>query len=311
MACALLLGTGPRAFGQEAPAPIAVVDPSAVPFSSGELTQALLARMFPDGEAGPPRVQVTPAGDGTVNVQVGNRSRRVELAERTGPAAARIVAIVILELMSDGGADTSADAEAAEGAAAAPESPAVTVAQAARSPAPASVAATATPEASSPAVLSLYLTGGAAKGLGAGELLAGTVDLDLAIPIGERLRIAPSVGFVYMPPRTPGAWNNVSFASGVGRVLAGTSWGLLDFFGGPFVASYKINGDTQHDGTLFGVEALARVAVPVWGSARLVAATRAHAYANRVRVSYTDGATYATPRLELTLGVGVAWDWLQ
>ena len=127
--------------------------------------------------------------------------------------------------------------------------------------------------------------------------------------MGHGLRLSPSAGLVYMPTRTPKFWNEVSFTSVVGRLLGGGSWGLLDLYGGPFVASYSIKGDIPHSGVLVGAEGLVRLAVPVSRRARLVAATRAHVHANRVRVTYIDGATYATPRLELTIAAGLAWDW--
>ena len=112
-----------------------------------------------------------------------------------------------------------------------------------------------------------------------------------------------------MPTRNAGTWGEVSFASASARVLAGGSFGVVDLFGGPFVAGYSVGGATQHAGVLFGAEALARVAMPLSRRTRLVFATRVHAYGNRVRVLWADGGAYATPRLELTIGVGLAWDW--
>ena len=280
---------------EAAPAPITLVDPGAVPFSSADLVQALLARLSPDGEAGPPRVQVAPADAGTVDVQVGDRSRRVTLGERNGPAAARVVALVIAELMSGGPEVESEDA----GDAAAPVSPVVTV----------SAPAAPAPPADGPPSR-LYITSGLAKGAGSEELLAGTLDVDLAVPVGRGgLRLAPSAGLVYMPTRNAGTWGEVSFASASARVLAGGSWGVVDLFGGPFLAPHTIRGATQNTGVLFGAEALARVAIPLSQRTRLVFATRVHAYGNRVRVLFADGGAYATPRVELTIGVGLAWDW--
>jgi hypothetical protein len=276
------------------PAPITVVDPAAVPFSSADLVNALLARLTPEGEAGPPRVQVAPADAGAVDVQVGDRSRRVTLGERNGPAAARVVALVIAELMS-----SDPEVESEDAAAAAPVSPVVTVSAPSAPP--------ADPGGPPPR---LYVTSGLAKGVGSEELLAGTIDADLAMPIGRSgLRLAPSAGLVYMPTRNAGTWGEVSFASAAARLLAGGSWGVVDVFGGPFVAGYSVQGATDHAGILFGAEALARIAVPLSRRTRLVFATRVHAYGNRVRVLFADGGAYSTPRLELTIGVGLAWDW--
>jgi hypothetical protein len=54
---------------------------------------------------------------------------------------------------------------------------------------------------------------------------------------------------------------------------------------------------------------VARVAAPLSRRTRLVFATRFHAYGNRTRAFWQNNIGYATPRLELTLGVGLAWDW--
>ena len=285
-----------QAAPEAAPAPITLVDPVAVPFSSADLVNALLARLTPEGEAGPPRVQVAPADGGAVDVQVGDRSRRVALGERNGPAAARVVALVIAELMSSD--DPEVETEGGDDDAA-PVSPVVTVSAPA---APAPDAPGAPPR--------LYVTSGVARGVAAEELLAGTLDVDLAVPLGRSgLRLAPSAGLVYMPTRNAGTWGEVSFASAAARLLAGGSFGVVDLFGGPFVAPYRVTGATQHAGVLFGAEALARIAVPLSRRTRLVFATRVHAYGNRVRLVWADGGAYATPRLELTIGVGLAWDW--
>ena len=119
----------------------------------------------------------------------------------------------------------------------------------------------------------------------------------------------PSAGLVYMPTRNPGTWNQVSYTGAMARLLAGGGTGPVDLFAGPFVAPYKIEGATAHAGVLFGAEALARLTAPLSRRLRLVVATRLHAYGNRVRVVWADGAGYATPRFELTIGVGLAWDW--
>jgi hypothetical protein len=279
-----------------------MVDPSTSPFSSAELGQALLARLFPGEDAGPPQVRIAPAGNGAVTVEVGERSRLVTLGDRTGPAAARVVALVIAELMSD-----AAESEAKRAAAAPP--PRVTAASASNLPPESVLAAPSPAPAGSTPPLRLYVTGGVAKGAGAEELLAATLDADVTVPMVGRLRLAPSAGLVYSPTRNPGSWNEVSFSSAVARLLGGGSVGVLDLYGGPLVARYNIDGANPHSGVLFGAEVLARVAAPLSLRTRLVVATRGHAYANRVRVVWSDGHGYATPRLELTIGVGLAWDW--
>jgi hypothetical protein len=305
----LALGAAARpASGQEtssdspgpAPAPLAAVDPG-LPFSTGELAQALLARLSPADEPGPPQLKVEPAGADAVTIQVGDRKRVVQIGERTGPAAARVVALVIAELLSDG-----PNAAQEEGGAA----PAVTVAR--------SQNETAAPVLiSSPSVASglsppprLCVTGGATKGLGTEELLAGTIDADVVLPYGPAwARVAPSAGFALMPKRNDGTFDEVGFRSAVGRLLAGGDFGPLELLGGPFLAAYSITGATEHAGVLLGGEALARFTLPLSRRLSLVAAARFDVYANRVRVRWVDGGGYATPRAGVSIGVGVAWDW--
>ena len=60
---------------------------------------------------------------------------------------------------------------------------------------------------------------------------------------------------------------------------------------------------------LFGGEALARLTVPLWDRLRLVGAARGDAFADRARVHFADGSTYATPWVQIGVAVGVAWDW--
>lgn len=299
------------ALGQEPPAgappaaDITLSDPSAVPFSSSELEQALLARSHSSADAPPPPVRIAPAGPGAVVVETGDRSRVVALAERTGPAAARIVALVIAELLSDDAADgesTDASAETSPNVRVSPDSNAVPPPSLVGVPSPAPSGPTPQPR--------LCVTGGMTGGPGKEELLAYAADADVILPLEYRgVRLAPSAGAVFMPTRDAGNWHEVSYKAGVARLLAGTSLGPVDLFGGPFATRYSIGGINPHAGFLFGAEALARLSVPVSRNARLVVATRAHYYVDRVRVLFVDGTGFATPRFELSLGIGFGWDW--
>src|SRR6185295_8040625 len=130
MAAVFAAASRPASGRAEEPAPITLVDPETLPFSSAEMTQALLARLFPaDDGADPPGFRIAPAGAGTVTVQIGDRSRVVAIGDRSGPAAARVIALVIAELLSGAGAEAAPD----EGAAA-PAAPTATVLRAASEP---------------------------------------------------------------------------------------------------------------------------------------------------------------------------------
>ena len=84
----------------------------------------------------------------------------------------------------------------------------------------------------------------------------------------------------------------------------------MELFGGPFVARYSIEGATAHAGFLFGAEAMARLAPPC----RAAPASLSRRAPTSTAIGCAsfwpdDGTGYATPRLELTIGVGLAWDW--
>lgn len=272
----------------------------ALPFSDAELQQALLARLLPaSSEPGPPAARVEPAGPGVVTVRVGSRTRAVAVGDRTGSAAARVVALVIAELLTAGGPE---------------EAPAVVTP--ARQPVETSAGAT---EAAGELQLvlpearrrwRLVVTGGATRGTGADEWAAGTLNADLVIaPRAGRLKLAPSLGLTMMPTRNPGELNEVSFRGLTARLLGGFGRGPVDVLAGPIASAYAIGGATAHSGFLFGGEILARVAAPLSRRVRLAVDARVDGWANRVRVHWADGGSYATPRVGFGIGVGLAWDW--
>jgi hypothetical protein len=289
-----------------APSPLTLVQPEALPFSDAELRQALLARLQPraggPGEPEMPRAEVDPAGAGAVTVHVGARSRVVAVGERSGAGAARVVALVIAELLS-------AEAEPAV----ATEAPTVTVtvvAPAAPSAAPPTIVAPAPPPRAAEWARHLCLTAGAGKGTGGEELWAGKLDVDLVLSPGSGpLRLAPSAGLTFMPTRSGGTTDEVSFVGFVARALGGARIGPIDVLAGPVVSAYSIGGAMQHAGVLFGAEVTALLTTPLSERWRLVVAGRVDAFADRVRVVFADSLGYATPRVAISLGLGVAWNW--
>jgi hypothetical protein len=289
---------------------VQLLGPEGLPFSNEELDQALLARLLRDEAAHRPVPWMEPADAGEVVVHVGERSRVVAVGDRTGPAAARVVALVIAELLSNTEAAPSEHAAPAAAAAAAdPSAPIVVVAEPPPAGSPAAIAP-ATSRTIFAAGTRLSVTAGISKGTGVEELASGAVDADLVLPVGRgRLCIAPSLGLTAMPTRNAGSYDQVSFHAAVARVLGGGSWGPVALLGGPFASSYSIDGATQASGVLFGAEALVRLEAPLFHQLRLVAAGRGDVFADRVRVRWADGRAYATPRLGLSLGLGLAWEW--
>jgi hypothetical protein len=294
-----------------APVSVTLVQPEALPFSDAELQQALLARLpAAAAETELPPAAVEPADVGAVAVHVGRRSRVIVVGERTGAAAARVVALVIAELLSANAQPDDARTPAAGTPAA--EAPSVVPTGVVATGAPsASIAAGASTPAPEPDwTPRLCVTAGAAKGTSADEPWAGTLDADLVMAIGSgRLRLAPSAGLTVMPPRNGGTVDEVSFVGVSVRALVGASFGPVDVLGGPVVSPYSIGGAVSHLGVLVGGEAMTRLTVALWDQVRFVADVRVDAFADRARVHFIGGQLYATPRVGIAAGVGLAWDW--
>jgi hypothetical protein len=85
----------PRAWGERA---VRVVARGA-PFDADQLAAALRVRLAPEGA--PLAIEVTAATADRVTVAIGDATREVELGGRTGPAAARLVALAIVDLALD------------------------------------------------------------------------------------------------------------------------------------------------------------------------------------------------------------------
>jgi hypothetical protein len=281
--------------------PVAVSGSKALPFSDAELESALLARLLgpPEHIGEPPVARVERTSEGAVTVRVGDDTRVVQVGARTGPAAARVVALVIADLLSGRSLPVSVTpaSPAPENTALAPDVAAPPVAR----------HATPIPPVRAPRVC---LTAGASKGAGTQELLAANADLDLVIPVARTpWRWSPSIGVITMPTRNEGTLEQVSFVGGVARLLGGRAWGPAELLVGPFVSAYSVGGETAHAGVLVGGEAMGRLSAPLSSGLRLVVDGRVDAYVNRVRVHWANGNAYATPRVGLSIGAGLAWDW--
>jgi hypothetical protein len=259
------------------------------PFSAAELDDAVRARVpvAPPDDEGHPRVIVASDGADAVTVRAGDKTQRVDLGDRRGTAAARIVALVIADLMADELAPSVASAEAAEatdgaGAAAAraPETPAVRIAG----------------------------TVGGSRGVGAQESVCFRADVDVSRPVEGRLVAGGSVGLVLIPTRNAGQPDEFSYTAAMARASIGWRADRLELGAGPFVSPYKLGGTTDAAGLLAGAGVTARVVTPLSSRSQLVVAARADGYANRIHVNWLGFGGFATPRLDFGLAVGLAWD---
>jgi hypothetical protein len=303
---ALLAAAGPaRAQTAEAPPPgLTLVRPEALPFSDADLQQALKARLSPVGRAGPPHATVEPVGEEAVTVSVGEASQLVTLGDRSGPAAARVVALVIAELVSE-----AAEASPAPAAAPAAE-PKVVAAPAAPHEPPASISVGAEPVQGRAWARRLSVTAGLAKGTNGEEWLAETLDVDLALDLPwEGPRLYPSIGLTIMPTRNQGQAEEASFRAIAARALAGGRLGPVDVAAGLVVSPYSIGGAVLHSGVLVGGETMGQLMFSLSHHLRLCTGLRVDVFADRVRALFADGRAYATPRIQIGLGVGLAWDW--
>jgi hypothetical protein len=274
------------------------------PFSAAELDDAVRARVpvAPPDDEGHPRVIVASDGADAVTVRAGDKTQRVDLGDRRGTAAARIVALVIADLMADELAPSVASAEAAEatdgaGAAAAraPETPAVLVRD-------------ATANVIAQDTVRIAGTVGGSRGVGAQESVCFRADVDVSRPVEGRLVAGGSVGLVLIPTRNAGQPDEFSYTAAMARASIGWRADRLELGAGPFVSPYKLGGTTDAAGLLAGAGVTARVVTPLSSRSQLVVAARADGYANRIHVNWLGFGGFATPRLDFGLAVGLAWD---
>ena len=102
-----LLCTAPAAWGTPAPEPAIDVGPD-VPFEAAQIEVALRGRLASDADL-PPTVHIVARAWG-VEIQVARLHREVALDGRTGPDAARLVALAMLDLLEQPAAEISDDA---------------------------------------------------------------------------------------------------------------------------------------------------------------------------------------------------------
>jgi hypothetical protein len=235
-------------------------------------------------------------------VRAGDKTQRVDVGDRRGTAAARIVALVIADLMADELAPTvspPAAAEVTDGGGAevarAPETRAVLVRDAA-------------PNARAQDPVRIAGTAGGSRGIGAQDAICFRADVDVSRPVEGRLVAGGGVGLVLIPTRNPGQPDEFSYTGAMARASIGWRADRFELGAGPFVSPYKLGGTTDRTGVLAGAGVMARLVAPLSARTQLVVAARADGYANRVHVNWLGFGGFATPRLDLALAVGLAWD---
>ena len=109
-----------------------------------------------------------------------------------------------------------------------------------------------------------------------------------------------------MPTRIAGTLDEVSYSAPSRGCSGAASIGPVDLFGGPFVTAYSIRAQPAR-GLPVRRRGAGALRQPL-AAGSSVAAARVDAYANRVRVA-GGRSSFATPRVGVSLGVGLAWDW--
>lgn len=285
MAAWVLAGTlaawGADARADEA-ARVTILGP--VPFSSEELEQSIAARLPATAPwRAPERLIVGPAAPSGIVVRMGERTYSVAVGDRRGAPAARVVALVVTDLMLQ---------EIAP-----PQAAPLTERRAAADPAP----------ARAPLALRLTAVGGASKGAGGEEPYAVAVDADATLLV-RQLVLGLMLGGTWIPQRHAGLPDEVAYAEAVARVVAGWRYESFEILAGPSASPYTLRGAVQRTGVLFGAGAIGRVAPRLAGRLRLVVSLRVDVHANRLHASWTTGGGFATPWWNTAGEIGLAWD---
>lgn len=240
------------------------------PFTTVELTEALRMRVAATGE--PVRVRVTTVG-GAVVVEAGDKTRRIALDGRTGPDAARLVALVAVDLLI------------ADLAIAPPFVP--TMPDATRSSEP----PTTGPD---PLRFSMTVLGGASRWDGA----LANVALDVAMANDRWLgAIEGGAGWLL--------GSQVDLTSASFRVVGGVRFGWVELRGGLTLVPITVSDGTGDRTLLVGGGGSARLRLPITRSTRVVIATGVDVFATRTEYERERMTIATTPWLAPWAAMGI------
>ena len=280
----LLAILAPRPAGaQPTSSPVDGAAPDVLPFTGSELEDALAARIRPTQlRLVLDALVVEPAGGGDVRLRLGDRRALVAVGDRRGPGAARVVALVVADLLEEAFPAASVPVEA---------------------PTPASRRA-AVPS------MRLTLAPGVAAGLAPPEPTLFVLGLEAMLPDRGRWQLIVGASFGTVPRRDRGTPTELAFQAWSVRLGAALRLGPIEAEAGLFATPYSIAGALPHSGSLFGVGAAARYAPRLVGPVLLVARAGVDVYGNRIALAESPGAApyFATPRAALSLTLGLAWE---
>lgn len=278
LACALVCA---GAVAQAGELSVRLVLEGELPFTAGELREAVALRVVVGDDASAYPVAVAPAGADSVRVVLGTKERLVALEGRKGAAAARRVALAVADL---------ANAEAAPGAL--PPEPRKPPAEASRPTRPLAGSDWQTPRAT------VGILVGQSTSLGRG------LGIDSSIRIAGRLRGGVNAAYLFGTERTS---DDVTVGMDLLSLRLGLSWHFapmgsafwaFDAGAGVVAAAYLISGGSMT------VDASRRAAV-VGGSAFLTSRGRFGLFASLILDAFPTRTRFVV-RGEETFGIGHA-----
>lgn len=249
-------------------------------FTDGELAAALAARDT-SGEVRRRCKATAPAPDsGRVTVRCAGRARLVELGSRTGMMAARLVAMVALDLVF-------------------PEAAALPVSAPAH-------AMTSQPPDSRPLAIRARLLPGARRGVSSTDAPTLAVEADLAVA-RDGLEIRVGLGWW----RTEEEPTLLSAAMSALPVRAGGAIRLaaVELSASAVAAPYRFGYPISITGVLWGGGIGARAVTQVASGLELSVGGGVDLFANRIAIDLEGETVFSTPRLCVSGSVGVGWSW--
>lgn len=268
-------------------APVRAELPAGLPFDAQELADALSARV----PGVMPHDLTLASTAGGVLVSLGARARVVDLGKAQQAEAARVVALVVADMLAE------------------PLPP--------LPPAPASApAVSATPGAvgmpaasTDRARFGLDLAG--QRGMAPEESWSFDVGMGASATVWRRLLLAGRIGYTGSAPvESSATGTRVRFNALTLRPALGLRLRLLELSGGPTLMPFWMQGGEGHRDLLAGGHVQLAVWVPVTRSVRLLARLCCDLFANRTRLYAGSDAVLTTPRAMAGLALGLGWGFL-
>jgi hypothetical protein len=247
-----------------------------VPFTEEELRDAVGMRLLEDDLHDRLAISVRAGPKGAVLVYRDGQLRSIDLGQRVGASAARLVALEIVDLVL------------------APAEPAPL-------PAPPDVS-------QNRLVLSVF--GGLGKGSDDRDPLGGCVGVDVTGRFGRRLRLALAAAWFPPATRDPGEFSETTVQLGILRASAGVGLGPVDVLGGPVLAVYHAATQVNDGNTILaGVGVGVRARFPIFREFSAYAGADLDVFFNRLEISDVFGGdSFQSPPVAFTASLGLSYE---